>query len=232
MGVLLALGLSWAWFQQSEPKYEGRTLTQWFAASQAERADRPSADEYHSALRALGTNDFPALIRRISFDPDHCFAKRLIDTLPGIVTPRGLEEYLLDRKWQEDAQATYAVEVFQALGPQGAPAIQELAKIAMHGAVAPAHRAVDCLGYIGGDALPALIMVATNTQPQSFRAFGWLLAYTNSPQAMQIVAQHPEDPRVGVLGAHATLTTSTNSPTATPQAPAQPPIRLRHNRGA
>jgi hypothetical protein len=199
VGILLTIGVCWAWFRQNEPTYRGRTLAQWFAASRLERAARPSEDEYRDALRALGTNDLPGLVRRISFDANRCFAQKLFNVLPGSVTPQPLLECLLDRKWNEDARATDAMEVFQALGSKGAPAIPQLTKIAMRGAHTPAHRAVDCLGYIGEDAIPALIMVATNTQPQAFRAFGWLVAYTNSPQATRVVAQYAHDPRFEVL---------------------------------
>jgi hypothetical protein len=188
--VLLALGLSWAWFQKREPKYQDRTLTQWLAAAPDKYGRKPSADEINAALRVLGTNNFSKFIRRLSFDPNHCLTQKVINILPGSVTPRRLLEFLFDKKWNENAQATDAMEVFRVLGSEGAPAIPELTKIAIHGAHAPAHRAVDCLGYIGKDAIPALIMIATNSQPQSFRAFGWLEAHTNSPEAMQIVAQY------------------------------------------
>lgn len=193
------MGVCWAWFRNNEPKYHGRTLAQWFAVSRLERATRPSEAEYREALRALGTSDLPGLARHISFDANRCFAQKLFDILPGSATPRPVLEYLLDKKWNQDARATDAMEVFQALGSQGAPAIPQLTQIAMSRSSGPAVRAVDCLGYIGADAIPSLIMVATNPQPQNFRAFGWLVAFTNSPQAMQIVAQYARDPRFSVL---------------------------------
>jgi hypothetical protein len=196
VGTLLTIGVCWAWFREDAPKYHGRTLTQWFAASRLEeRSPRPSENEYRDALRALGTNDLPGVVRRISFDPNHCTAQRLIRILPESATPRRVQEYLYDQKCRLDIEATVAIEVFQALGPQGAPAIPELTKVAISGAQAPAYRAVDCLGLIGEQAVPALIMVATNPQPQNFRAFRWLVAFTNSPEAMRIVAQNARDPR-------------------------------------
>jgi hypothetical protein len=123
----------------------------------------------------------------------------LIDILPESVTPRRVLEYLYEQKCNRDIEATDVIIVFQALGSQGAPAIPELTKMATSRAHAPAYRAVDCLGLIGEQAIPALIMVATNPQPQNFRAFGWLAAFTNSPQAMRIVAQNARDPRFDVL---------------------------------
>jgi len=198
-GVLLTVGIFWIWFARSEPKYHGHTLGQWFAVARADGAEAATLDEFHTAVYVLGTNNFPGLVRRISFDANRCLPQRIFNILPGSITPRRLLEYLLDKKWNEDAQATDAMEVFRMLGPQGAPAIPGLTKIAMYGPHAPAHRAVDCLGYIGEDAIPALIMVATNPQPQNFRAFGWLVAFTNSPEAMRIVTQHSRDPNFEVL---------------------------------
>jgi hypothetical protein len=212
VGALLTMGLCWACFRQDNPKYHGRTLTQWFAASHAEGADRPSEDEYRAALRVLGTNDLPRLVRRISFEANRCTPQKLINILPGSVTPRRVLEYLFDQKWKLDAEATDAMEVFQALGPQAAQAIPELTRIALHGAHSPAHRAVDCLGFIGEEAIPSLIMVATNSQPQNFRAFGWLVAFTSSPQAMRTVAQYSRDPRFEVLVGATAIDASTNAP--------------------
>ncbi len=191
-GALLTVGVCWAWFRQDEPKYHGRTLAQWCAASRLEdRAARPSEDEYRAALRALGTNDLPGLFRRMSFDPNHCTAQTLIRILPESVTPFRVQEYLYDRKCKRDMEATDVIGVFRALGPQGAPAIPGLTKMATSGAEAPAYRAVDCLGLIGEEAVPALIMVATNRQAQHSRAFEWLAIFTNSPQAMRfVVAQY------------------------------------------
>ncbi len=165
-GLLLTLGVFYIWFAPNEPKYQGRTLGQWFAASRLERAARPTEDDYRDALPALGTNDFHRLVRHISFDANRCLPQKVFNILPGSITPQRLLEYLLDKKWNEDAQATDAMEVFQVLGPQGAPAIPGLTKIAMYGPLTPAIRAVDCLGHIGQAAIPSLIMVATNSQPQ------------------------------------------------------------------
>ncbi len=191
VGTLLTIGVCWAWPRQEEPKYHGRTLAQWFAAHRLEdRAARPSEDEYCAALRALGTNNLPWLFRRMSFDPNHCTAQRLISILPESVTPFRVLEYLYDRKRKRDMEATDVILLFRALGSQGAPAIPGLTKMATSRAEAPAYRAVDCLGLIGEEAVPALIMVATNPQPQSSRAFDWLATFTNSPQAMRIVAQY------------------------------------------
>jgi hypothetical protein len=100
----------------------------------------------------------------------------------------------MDKKWNADANATDAVEVFRLLGPHGAPAIPGLTRIALTGPHAPAHRAVDCLGHIGPAAIPALITVAANPQSQNFRAMGWLVAFTNSETAMRFVSRYAANP--------------------------------------
>jgi hypothetical protein len=198
-GVLLALGLCVAWFSRGEPKYRGRTLAQWFLAARADGADATVLIEFNTAVRVIGTNDLPGLVRHISFDENCCLPQRIINILPGSVTPRRLLKYLLDQKWSQHAEANDAGEVFRVLGADGAPAIPELAKIAIYGPPAPAYRAVDCLGQIGEPAIPALIMVATNPQPRSIRAYGWLAGHTNSPAAMRIVAQCSCNPNFMVL---------------------------------
>lgn len=195
----------WHWGSQSflcartEPKYYGRTLTQWFEAARADGADATVVAERNTAVYVLGTNSLQRITRHVSFDVKQCFPQKVINVLPGTITPRWLLEHLLDRKRKLNAEATDSMEVFRILGSQGAPAIPELTEIALHGPFAPAGRAVDCLGYIGEAAIPALIMVTTNSQPQSIPAFGWLADFTNSPEAQQIAMQFSQDPNFRIL---------------------------------
>jgi hypothetical protein len=205
------LGACSLWFACREPKYNGRTLTQWFAAARAGAADATTLNDFHTAVFVLGTNHLPELVHDISFDASTCISEKLFNILPGNFTPRCALEYLLDKKSNADLRALDAMEVFRILGSHGAPAIPGLSRVALYGPFGPAVRAVDCLGYIREGAIPALIMVATNPQPQNFRAFGWLVAFTNSPEAMQIVAQNSHDPRFEVLVGPTPDATVTNS---------------------
>lgn len=197
--AMLALGLAVLFYTRREPKYHGRTLTQWFEAARADGADATVMNEWNTAVYVLGTNDLQRLARRVSFDVNRCFPRKVLTLLPDTITPRRLSEHLFDRMRKLETHANNAMAVFRVLGSHGAPAIPELTEIALHGPIAPAHRAVDCLGYIGEPAIPALIMVTTNPQPQNFRAFGWLSVFTNSPEARQIVIQFSQDPNFEVL---------------------------------
>ena len=213
IGATAIVGTCSVWFACREPNYNGRTLGEWFSAVRASDADATTLNEFHIAVLVLGTNHMPELVRCISFDANTCIPEKLVKILPGSITPRRVLEYLLDKKWSAYARATDASTVFRMLGPHGAPAIPELTRIALYGPYGPAHRAVDCLGYIGAEAIPALIMVATNPPPQSFRAFGWLVAFTNSPEAIKIVAKNSHDPRFEALVGHTPEAAVTNTRT-------------------
>jgi hypothetical protein len=192
--MLLILGGCAIWFWPREPKYHGRTLAEWFEAARADGADAATIQEFNAAVLVISTNNFPRLISLISTDANNCYSQRIFDSLPGTMTPRWLSEYLLDNKWKFAAETRDAAEVFKIIGERGSPAIPELTKIAMNGGYTPAMRAVDSLGYIGQEAVPALIMIATNPQPQAARAMGWLICFTNSEKAMRLYSEQAANP--------------------------------------
>lgn len=76
-GVLAVALLGWlayAWLDPSEPRYQGRRLSEWFkqyyrSGQFSRRADDVKRAEATAAFRALGTNAVPFLL-------DECFAER------------------------------------------------------------------------------------------------------------------------------------------------------------
>jgi hypothetical protein len=65
----LAISLLWIGRRTPEPTYNGTPLSFWVARYQAEASDGPADNETLDALRAIGTNAFPFLLKWGSYIP-------------------------------------------------------------------------------------------------------------------------------------------------------------------
>jgi hypothetical protein len=212
VSVVAVLGVCWVCRHHHQgPKFHGRTLEQWLAGHGPYQA---LTAEDKEAIRALGTNSLPELARRVSCDTDLCWQQRLLDNLPTRVTHGRLQRFLDNQRREREQEAIDATEAFQILGSQAAPAIPQLIRAATSGPTFQASRAVDCLACIGQEALPALIMVATNSHFAGRDAVSYLAAFTNSPEAMRIVAEYEfvGTPKNPMRTPGAAITTTTNAP--------------------
>ena len=61
--ILGALGLAWLLLQPGEPVYEGRPLGYWLEAYNYVVVDRPGREQADEAVRHVGTNAIPTLLR-------------------------------------------------------------------------------------------------------------------------------------------------------------------------
>ncbi len=151
-----------------EPRYEGRTLSQWLHAHQLPAGPGgpdPTIDA-QQAIQQIGTNALPTLLRWISYDPSkfRTTVLRVSAKLPDAMVPRFL---LRPRERVSDACFAFAI-----LGPRASPAIPSLVNLAITSR--SQDRGADCahaLNSIGPLALPALISVATSTNAPSHARF-------------------------------------------------------------
>jgi hypothetical protein len=145
-----------------EPRYKGRSLTEWLSLSRPQMTDgfgypelTPAAVD---AVRHIGTNGIPFYLRWIRWEPSPyerigwmpAQLKELLDSM----TASGA-------KW---ARGNDAVIGFRTLGPQAAAAILALAGMMLErkNGYPVGFRARFALAYLGKDALAPLLGVLTN----------------------------------------------------------------------
>ncbi len=167
---MLCSGLVLAFFAFREPAYGGKSLTQWVEAYvSTEGLDSPSTKpDPADAIRQIGPEALPYLVKWIGDEPPPWKTK--LDAAVNFV--RDLVKPSLGSTDERDLRAEGAKEAFYVIGAQAQPAIRDLARLANNpkASLACAERAVVALGYIGKDALPALLAVLQSTQRGSVRA--------------------------------------------------------------
>jgi len=156
LGLLLLLAVLLGIFvfsqaRPNEPHYRGHSLTHWLTM-----ADPPPPENAVRAVRTIGTNAIPALLRWINYEPAP-WQKKLA-SIP-IVSRNGWAPELL----HEPAIAN-AMKGFALLGTNATPAIPPLVKL-MKNKTRPeaAMNAIYALGRIGQSALPFLTQALSDT---------------------------------------------------------------------
>jgi hypothetical protein len=79
-GALPTAALVLAVRPEHEPSYDGRPLSEWLHVCSCRKPERPTYDEREKAaqaIRHMGTNAIPTLLRWISYDPTPARQKAL-----------------------------------------------------------------------------------------------------------------------------------------------------------
>lgn len=144
VAFILALVL---WPREREPEYNGATLSTWLlrcalSGNQAESA--PAVD----AIRHMGTNALPFLVRWIQYEPGwRDSLGRKMWTWPVIRSRHDIQRLIWN---MTQYRANAAVYGFQVLGSTANPAVPELQRLAYNGdAPETALRATECLIHMG-----------------------------------------------------------------------------------
>ena len=113
------------WPREREPEYKGLPLSTWLMRY---RDDAPQAIE---AIRHIGTNALPYLVRWIQYERPawrnslfHLHSK-----LPSSMQKLGIFHWMIND--QAEFRADLAVEAFSTLGPKANPATDELLRLAL-----------------------------------------------------------------------------------------------------
>ena len=161
--LLIAFALPWRRHPEPpEPAFGGRTLTEWALLNPAALNDNPGVLEARAAVRAIGTNALPCLLAWLSANPKrgsvrHA-AELIIPDVPALASVRAWAQYDLAIIHFEVAAC-----LFTTLGPDAAPAIPELERLASDpSGPRSAYAAVGILAGFGPQALPALQRIAAN----------------------------------------------------------------------
>jgi hypothetical protein len=172
---------------QSEPTYEGHTLTYWL------QENWYGGPEAVAALNAIGTNTLPFLIKGI---------KNPQDPLPSPPT----EEW--KKAHPTVGLALLIVKAFKALGDQAAPLVPELTRLTQDPSPIVADNALESLVLMGTNGFPAVFAALHNPKhPYRGRAAALLgaahfLGSNAEPAVVELVAAL-NDPALDQAAAHA-----------------------------
>jgi HEAT repeats len=146
-----------------EPKFEGRTLSEWIKDSAPKRSPDPETTRAVEAVRHIGTNGLPWLLKWISATEPPAWkvklntaSARLPQWIRLRVLPRllGLNSYNYYRR--------LALDGFLILGPDAAPAVPQLLRIVAKSpkGASPASGVLD--GFERATVLPHALSALTN----------------------------------------------------------------------
>jgi HEAT repeat protein len=179
---------------ERQPRYNNRTLSQWLT--------NPGATEAQDAVCKIGTKAIPFALRWMGHEPSALrrFAIQLLNRLPNRPTlnPDGATE-----DFAGDGE-----NVFYILGPKASSAIPELTRLAFESTEeGRTRRFIRCLGYIGPEAIPAVLMIMTNAQLNSRYCVIDLVALgswgTNGAPFAPVLIQSLDDPDIQIFSAAA-----------------------------
>jgi hypothetical protein len=144
------------------PSYDGRSLKEWLEIYEDSAFVSPNSSTTRTAeaaVRKIGTNGVPAMLRWITYEPSpwRQFGDRILVHTPVIV-----RHVFRDRRSDE----LYAArDGFEILGPAATPAASELAHIMRDPqAQLACSLVIDALGAIGTNGLPFLLGEVEDTQ--------------------------------------------------------------------
>jgi len=160
LGVLVLVGLIVVVVRPDrEPSYGGRNLSQWVARIDG-TAKSDTTKEAAEAIRHIGTNALPYLLKWIQYERPPW--KNALHRITGGRLER--YDFLLDHK--NEIRAEHAMKAFRVLGPQACGAIPELLRLMNDSNRSwSAGRATFTIVGMGTNArpvLPTLIAMLTN----------------------------------------------------------------------
>jgi HEAT repeat protein len=198
--LLLAAALAGLLIPDSEPRYHGRSLSKWLALYSPTR-DPSDFDEAEKAIRAIGTNALPYLLKWIRQEPPF-WQRAAFNTFPTSIRGSPQARALLYGPGSERAAA--ALAALCLLGTNAAAAIPELAAM-MKDTAHPwtALRAMTAISYLGAPAFPHMTAaLSTTNYPYRVAAAFYLaqsmapLVGTNACLPPLIAALNDPDPQV------------------------------------
>lgn len=148
---------------EPEPNWKGRSLSSWLKLYQQRTTGELTVaqiDEAPAALKEIGTNALPWLLKWVQYEPPGKFSRALQAAIPW----KTRQDLRLDNALnRSETRALAAVEGFEALGPQAKPAVPELMKIYLADLVASRY-ASDALVRLGTNSLPQLLQAIDDPQ--------------------------------------------------------------------
>jgi len=179
--VATSLGLRHA-SQVSEPKYDGRTLTQWVADYSRE----PMRNEARAAAVQMVNRDCPVLLKMLAYDPARQRTRgSLSKLLPGWIVDSKVGDFLF-RTDEKARRADLALSAFWLAGTNASEAMPDLGRMALSTNGCP-QRAVQALACLGEQASGSLAKVITNAASPLARREGIEVYYLVEPRRSEYV---------------------------------------------
>lgn len=183
--VIVAVGLllAWAWTpsRPEEPVYQGKTLRVWLKAYAESESGSEVQAESEAAIRSIGTNGIPTLLRLIQ-TPDSTFRTKL----QALVEKQPFIKFNF-----ADAERIRVMGVrgFKALGESTKGAVPDLLTLVKGGSgTVGREEAIYCLAHIGPSAqaaIPALLVIASDAKDQNRSDAFMVLGYIHaSPESV------------------------------------------------
>jgi hypothetical protein len=148
----MGIGVVAFWPGEREPEYDGKKLSDWLAVQN----ERPT--EVSDAVRAIGTNGVPILIRWVEYQtpPWRYRLARMYFKVSRFMYSDSLVNILVNGKAK--MRSYNSLFAFRILGTNASPAIPELARFVTDARNRDRKAAAQALAHIGGrDALPPLL---------------------------------------------------------------------------
>lgn len=188
-----------SWPPNHGPAYQGKTLDAWLLDCAVDDVPDPRALQAIEAVRHIGTNGLPFLLKRLNYETPGWKRK-----LPRYM-PRGLWAYRALRRMFVDNQAAHAdrtVLGFQILREEATPAIPALSNLMSHyERRSTSLRALASLSYIGTNGLMTVVAVVTNSYyPNAIRSTALSSIYvlgTDAAPAVPTLLDFLDDPTTG-----------------------------------
>jgi hypothetical protein len=151
--VLIAVGLIVVtivavliWPGEKEPVYQGKKLSEWIDGVTKFSVDVPDIHEREGAVREIGTNALPFLVKWIAETGDVPGQSKMQDFVMRSNEKTGLRLYDMRlRKWQRGSDSAWA---FNCLGDAARAASPELIRLSQSTNFYVALRATEALGHI------------------------------------------------------------------------------------
>jgi hypothetical protein len=161
------------WPREKQPKYEGKSLLQWILLHELSTGadsvhnsqyDPGMLQESEEAIRQIGTNALPWLIRWIRCEPSGSkWRTELLNAVDKL--PNGLGETRLVDSLLSDpvARQEIAYEGFRLLGTNASAAVPELTRLVdEHQSPSVSSYALRALAELGPDGLPPVLEILAN----------------------------------------------------------------------
>ena len=159
----LAIALVVLLAHANEPRYNGRPLSNWVHAyyKYIRHQDSPEYTNAREAIRAIGTNAIPFLLKWIQQEPPS-WQGTAYRKLPDFIKYTAPVSLIIDGPRYETAQA--AMLAFHALGTNAVPAIPDLVTL-MKGKTnhETVNRSIIAISYVGAPALPHMATALSDT---------------------------------------------------------------------
>jgi len=152
--VLVGIGVVVFWPGEREPEYNGKKLSEWLIYWGKAQSDQ-QVWEVENAVRHIGTNSLPYLIKWMSYEPPAWKEKMLHWKIVNV-----MPDFLLHRIFKEEIQSQWVLNALIILALEYNQVGDEL--IRMIDRNSRWERAIGALSSLGTNGLVALNKVATN----------------------------------------------------------------------